>query len=263
MEVLSTLSNTAVRDFQKDELRVKVFDSRDEMGRVAAIEAAQRIKELLAQKDEVNIIFAAAPSQNDFFQHLIQDEEIAWNRVNAFHMDEYIGLKADAPQAFGNFLKDRLFSKLPLKQVFYFNSEAASVEQETYRYADLLSKHPVDVVCLGIGENGHIAFNDPPIADFKDPVKVKVVKLDEMSRQQQVNDKCFNALSEVPTHAWTLTIPALLSAGYLFCIVPAPTKAKAVFSTLNDEISEVCPATILRTKENTILYLDDESSKLL
>lgn len=256
-------TDTAVRDFMKDELRVKVYENRDEMGKSAAMDAATKIKELLSLQDEVNIIFAAAPSQNDFFNHLIQDKEIAWERVNAFHMDEYIGLSQDAPQAFGNFLKDRLFDKLPFKKVFYINSAAKSVEEECHRYAKLLSMHPVDVVCLGIGENGHIAFNDPPIADFKDPVKVKVVKLDDVSRQQQVNDKCFNALSEVPTHALTLTIPALLSADYLFCIVPAPTKAKAVFHTLKDAISEAMPATILRTKKNTILYLDDESSKLL
>lgn len=264
------MSNTTFKEkasrnftFDKDELCVKVFSSRDEMGRVAAQEAGAKIKALLKEKSELNIIFAAAPSQNDFIQHLISDKEIAWSRINAFHMDEYIGLPKDAPQAFGNFLKDRLFAQVPFKNVFYINGQAESPELECVRYAHLLTKYPTDIVCLGIGENGHIAFNDPPIADFRDPNMVKVVKLEHVCRQQQVNDKCFAALSEVPTHAFTLTIPALLRADNLFCIVPASNKAQAVYRTLNDEISEECPATILRQKAGTILYLDSESSVLI
>ena len=123
-----------------------------------------------------------------------------------------------------------------------------------------MKDHPVDIVCLGIGENGHIAFNDPPVADFNDPKVIKVVELDLVCRQQQVNDKCFDTLNKVPTHAFTLTIPTLLSASFMFCVVPAANKAEAAYRTLNEEISEKCPATILRTKDNVILYLDNESS---
>ncbi|MBE5740810.1 MAG: glucosamine-6-phosphate deaminase, partial [Clostridiales bacterium] len=136
-------------------------------------------------------------------------------------------------------------------------------EGEAERYGKLLRENPTDIVVMGIGENGHIAFNDPPVADFKDPKTVKPVKLDEICRQQQVNDGCFVRIEDVPTHAMTLTVPTLVSAPYLFCIVPAPTKAKAVYETLNGTIDEHCPASILRLQKNAILYLDDKSSALL
>jgi glucosamine-6-phosphate deaminase len=261
--MLSTESKTETRIFKKDKLTVKIYSSRDEMGKRAAGETAQKIMELLAIKDEIHMIFAAAPSQNDFLHHLIANGDIEWNRINAFHMDEYIGLDKDAPQGFGNFLKERLFGKVPFRKAFYLNGQAESPEIECLRYTYLLMEHPADIVCLGIGENGHIAFNDPPIAYFNEPSKVKVVKLERVCRQQQVNDNCFVRLKDVPTHAFTLTIPALLKAGYMFGVVPASNKAKAVYHTLNDEISENCPATILRTKKNAVLYLDNESSALL
>lgn len=261
--MLSTKSKAEERTFKKDELNVKVFPSRDEMGKKAAEEVASKIIELQQQKEELNIIFAAAPSQNDFLSHLITGYDIDWSRINAFHMDEYIGLEKDAPQGFGNFLKERLFDKVPFKKVHYLNGQAESPEIECLRYTYLLVKNPIDIVCLGIGENGHIAFNDPPIADFNDPSSVKVVKLDQVCRQQQVNDKCFELFNEVPTHAFTLTIPALLKADYMYCIVPAANKAQAVYHTLNDVVSEDCPATILRTKQGAYLYLDNESSVLL
>lgn len=262
--MLSTMqSKQGIISFKKDELLVKIIPDRNEMGRVAANEVTAKIIELQAVQDEVNMIFAAAPSQNEFIADLISRPEIDWNRINAFHMDEYIGLDSAAPQAFGNFLKERIFSKVPFKSVNYLNGQAEDLDKECERYSQLLVNNPVNIVCLGIGENGHIAFNDPPVADFKDPKLVKVVDLDFTCRQQQVNDKCFDLLDEVPRQALTLTIPALLKGEYLYCIVPATNKAQAVFNTLNGEISEECPATILRTKENVILYLDAASSALL
>ncbi|NLI72369.1 MAG: glucosamine-6-phosphate deaminase [Bacteroidales bacterium] len=249
--------------FQKEKLLVKIVPDRKEMGIVAANEAAERIIKMQGEKDELNMIFAAAPSQNEFIEHLIANKSIEWNRINAFHMDEYIGLADDAPQRFGNFLKDRIFSRVPFKSVNYINGLAEDIDEECKRYSNLLEKYPADIICLGIGENGHIAFNDPGVADFNDDKLVKVADLDLVCRQQQVNDKCFDELDEVPTQALTLTIPALLRGKYLFCIVPARTKAHAVYNTVNGEISEDCPATILRTKENVILYLDAESSALL
>ena len=178
-------------------------------------------------------------------------------------MDEYIGLPASAPQGFGNFLKNAIFGKVNFKSVNYINGNADDLDAEFARYTKLLTDHPTDIVCLGIGENGHIAFNDPPVADFNDAVLVKAVKLDEICRQQQVNDGCFKTIDDVPTHAVTLTIPALCKGKYMFCSVPAITKADAVKAVLNDEISEKCPATILRKHENACLYCDaDSSSKL-
>ena len=209
------------------------------------------------------MIFAAAPSQNDVLASLVADKSIEWNRVNAYHMDEYIGLDKDAPQGFGNFLKEHIFGLVPFKNVNYIDISAVDPEREADRYAMLLAENPTDIVVMGIGENGHIAFNDPPVADFNDKRLVKPVKLDEICRNQQVNDGCFKHIDDVPTHAMTLTVPALMSAPYQFCIVPAPTKAKAVYETLNGNIDEHCPASILRTKENAVLYLDADSAKLL
>lgn len=262
--MLSTVQNKKeMITLRKDELLVKIIHDRNEMGRVAANEVTAMIVELLAEKGEINMIFAAAPSQNEFIADLISRPGIDWNRINAFHMDEYIGLKSDATQAFGNFLKERIFGKVPFKNVFYLNGLASDLSEECERYSELLVKYPVDIVCLGIGENGHIAFNDPGVADFNDKKLVKVIDLDLVSRQQQVNDKCFDELKQVPTQALTLTIPAMVKARYMYCIVPATNKAKAVYRTLNEEVSENCPATILRTKENVTLYLDAASAALL
>ena len=251
-----------MKTFKKENLTVKIFPNRDEMGTDAAKDVSSKINELLGKKDELNMIFAAAPSQKDFMEHLIADESIDWTRINAFHMDEYIGLEKEAPQAFGNFLEDRLFSKAPFKSIHYINGQE-NPEKECERYAQLLEKYPVDIVCLGIGENGHIAFNDPHVADFNDPKMVKIVDLDQACRTQQVNEGEFTQLNLVPTQAITITIPGLLKADSMFCMVPAENKAKAVQRTLNGKIDEECPATILRTKENAVLYLDEASASLL
>ena len=252
-----------MKTFKKDKLTVEIYENRRLMGEAAARDIKAKIAELLSQKSEINMIFAAAPSQNDVLKSLVEDKEIEWNRVNAYHMDEYIGLDKDAPQGFGNFLKEHIFGLVPFKSVNYIDITTDNPEAEAERYGKLLKENPTDIVIMGIGENGHIAFNDPPVADFKDEKWVKPVKLDEICRQQQVNDGCFASIDKVPTHAMTLTVPTLVKAPYLFCIVPAPTKAKAVYETLNGSIDEHCPASVLRTHSNAKLYLDNESSKLL
>ena len=249
--------------FQKDLLTVNVYESRTEMGEAAAADIKACILSLLQTKETINMIFAAAPSQNEVLYALATDTEIPWNRVNAFHMDEYIGLSADAPQGFGSFLKEHIFGLADFKSVSYINVSASDAEAECERYAALLAKHPTDIVVMGIGENGHIAFNDPPVADFKDPKAVKPVELDEVCRNQQVNDGCFARLEDVPKTAITLTVPTLFAGDHLFCIVPARTKARAVKATLCDEINEKCPATVLRRHKSAILYLDGDSSSLL
>ncbi len=250
-------------EFFVDKLKVKIFENRSLMGADAAREIAEKIKELVAEKGEISMIFAAAPSQNDVLASLVADKSIPWQEVNAFHMDEYIGLSKDAPQGFGNFLRAHIFDLVPFHSVNFIDVSATDPEAEAERYSALLRKNPIDIVVMGIGENGHIAFNDPPVADFNDPKLVKPVKLDEVCRNQQVNDGCFATIRDVPTHALTLTVPMLVSAPYLFCIVPAATKANAVYTTLNGEISERCPATILRRQSNATLYLDEKSSEKL
>ena len=252
-----------MKAFEKDKLKVEIYDTRAEMGNAAARDIKAKIAQLLAEKGEINMIFAAAPSQNEVLAALADDGQIEWNRVNAYHMDEYIGLSADAPQGFGNFLKAHIFGRAPFKSVHYIDCTASDPEMEAARYEKLLGDNPPDIVVMGIGENGHIAFNDPPVADFKDARGAKVVKLDEVCRNQQVHDGCFARLEEVPKYAITLTVPTLVSALWLFCIVPAKTKANAVKECLTGEIGEHCPASILRLQENAVLYLDKDSASLL
>lgn len=240
-------------------LQVRIHETRMEMGAHAAETVSDRIRSLRTQ-DEINIIFAAAPSQNEFLEILATDPDIPWEKINAFHMDEYVGLHPDAPQGFGNFLKDRIFGKVPFKSVHYLNGNAADIQAECSRYATLLKEFPTDIVCLGIGENCHLAFNDPHVADFHDPLTVKEVILDHACRQQQVNDDCFIGIDEVPTHALTVTIPALFKSTYAYCIVPGPKKAEAIMHTVEDDIQELYPSTILRTHPHAILFIDEESA---
>lgn len=253
-----------LKEICAEQLKVKVFETRTEMGDCAASEIAACIKKLQEEKEELNIIFAAAPSQNETIAALIATEGIEWSKINAFHMDEYIGLSEDAPQAFGNFLKACLFDKVNFKSVNYINAAGTSYEEICENYGKLLEAYPVDIVCLGIGENGHIAFNDPWVADLNDSQAIKKVELDEVCRQQQVNDGCFEKLSDVPRFAVTLTVPALVRADHMFCSVPAATKAEAVYNTVHHEINEDVPATIMRTHKHAVMYCDKDSGvKLL
>jgi glucosamine-6-phosphate deaminase len=244
---------------KKDKLTLMVFNNRQSLAEAAAMMVGEKIKYLLSLKRYINIIFAAAPSQNEFLNALVLDRSIDWSRINAFHMDEYLGLPEDASQLFGNFLRSRLFDRVPFKSVNFINAKLQDVEQECDRYTELLNDFPPDIVCMGIGENAHIAFNDPGVANFSDPVSVKMVELDMACMQQQVNDGCFNSLNEVPTHALTLTIPSLMRASFIYCIVPGETKAAAVWHTLNDSINEQYPSTILRNHDNAILFVDSDS----
>ena len=247
------------RTFKADKLSVNVYDTRKNMGEAAAADIAACIKELLGRKSEIYMIFAAAPSQNEMLEALIADKDIEWNRVHALHMDEYVNLSSDAPQGFGNFLRRAIFDRVPFASVNLIGTDADS-EATCRRYDALLAANKVDIVCMGIGENGHIAFNDPHVADFNDPCRIKKVDLDPKCRQQQVNDGCFQTIDQVPTHALTLTIPTLYNVENIFCVVPAATKAEAVNNTVNGPVSEKCPASILRTHDNAILYTDNDSA---
>lgn len=243
---------------QFEQLKVQAFATRQQMGEAAAADVANHMKQLLSEQDSIRMVFAAAPSQNEFLHALVHTEGIDWSRVTAFHMDEYIGLPADAPQRFSQFLQERLFQLVRPGQVHLIDC-SSTVDEECERYSKLITEAPIDIICLGIGENGHIAFNDPPVADFNDSFVIKPVELDLPCRQQQVNDGCFPAVDAVPTHALTLTIPTMMAGKRLFCMVPGPTKREAVTRTLHDEISTACPATILRTHSNCTLYVDADS----
>ncbi|ULO05802.1 glucosamine-6-phosphate deaminase [Paenibacillus sp. 19GGS1-52] len=252
------IKDTAIHTEMADSLLVRVYANRQALGEAAAMEAAIAIRALLASKRSVRIIFAAAPSQNEFLDTLALAPDIDWTKVTAFHMDEYTGLPAGAPQLFGTYLRERLFDRVQPGVVHYIQTDG-DLDGECKRYGELLAQAPIDIVCLGIGENGHLAFNDPPVADFHDPVLVKAVTLDSACRGQQVNDGCFATLDAVPLQALTLTIPTLLSAKWLFCMVPGSTKQNAVARTLREPITTDCPSTILRTHTDCRLFIDKDS----
>lgn len=252
-----------MKSFRTDSLQVQIYETRQEMGKAVAKQFSDVVHHLLAEKDHIRIIFAAAPSQNDFLKAIAEDSSIDFSRVDAFHMDEYVGLDHLAPQAFGQFLRDRLFSLRQFRSVSYLDGENPDTEKTADEYAALLAQEPIDIVCMGIGENGHIAFNDPAFAKFHDDKDVKIVTLDDICRMQQVHDGCFSSLDKVPTHALTVTVPRLMQASYHFCMVPASTKAEAVKAMLTGPITEQCPCTILRNQPHATLYLDADSSALL
>ncbi|WP_341839472.1 6-phosphogluconolactonase [Chitinophaga caseinilytica] len=243
-------------------INVHQFEDRRRMGAAAAAAVAERIHSLLHSKPHISMIFAAAPSQQEFLESLRTDTSIPWHRINAFHMDEYIGLREDAPQGFGNFLRERLFGLVPFRTVHYLDGQTKDTQAECERYAGLLNGG-TDIVCMGVGENTHIAFNDPHAADFNDPKLVKVVDLDDACRQQQVNDGCFASLQDVPTHALTLTVPALYRGTWIYCMVPGAAKAEAVRHTLRSPVSPQHPSTILREHPRAALFIDNDSAALL
>jgi glucosamine-6-phosphate deaminase len=248
-----------IKSFKKDKLNVNVYIDRKSLGKAAANAVAEKIKKLQKGQSEIRMILGSAPSQDEFFDELVKIEGIEWNKITAFHMDEYIGLNRNAEQLFSKYLVDRVFNKVPIKKA-YLIEPFEDAEKEIKRYEELLREKPIDIVCLGIGENGHIAFNDPPAADFNDPYFVKIVTLDDISRKQQVNDGCFPQFKDVPKRAVTLTVPALLSGKYLSTVVPGTRKADAVAKTLTGEINTKCPASILRNHDNVILYIDKDSA---
>lgn len=251
--------NTPIYTEKVDKLHVKVFPDRKQMGAAAAQAVADCMKKLLAEKETIRMVFGAAPSQNEFLDTLTRSEDLPWERVEVFHMDEYIGLAPEAEQRFSLFLRRKLFDLVKPGKVHLLDPKSDNPLEECERYTQLFKAEPIDIICLGIGENGHIAFNDPPVADFADPETVKVVELDQACRQQQVNDKCFESIDKVPTHAVTLTVPAMLSGQYLFTVVPGSNKRNAVYHTLRDDISTKCPASALRTHENCVLFVDVDS----
>jgi len=238
--------------------RLHILPTRQELGALAGAQVAEQLRRLLNEQPTVRMIFAAAPSQGEMLHALARAEGVDWARVEAFHMDEYIGLREDAPQRFGNWLRRSFFDHVPMGSVMLMEP-GDNPERDAAEYAVRLAEKPVDIVCLGIGMNGHLAFNDPP-ARFSEPLDVKVVELHMESRQQQVEDGLFARIDDVPTHAVTLTIPRLLNAASLFCCVPGTLKRAAVQRALTGAVAEDSPASILRTHPACSLYLDADSA---
>ena len=248
-------------------LALEVHADRAALGRAAARAVAAYLHGVIARQGEARVIFACAPSQDEFLAALVDPAHcglaLDWSRITAFHMDDYVGLGGDHPQSFRHYLRQHLLRHVEIGRFHPLPAEEPDAAAVAARYAALLRERPIDLVCMGIGENGHIAFNDPPVADFEDPHLVKVVELDPACRQQQVNDGCFPSLAEVPRHAFTLTVPVFRQARRLSIHVPGPRKAAAVRATVEDPVATACPASILRLHPAATLYVDTAAAALL
>jgi glucosamine-6-phosphate deaminase len=240
-------------------MQIEILPNRAALGLAAASAIAGYFRTHLP----LAALFAAAPSQTETLEALAQAPGIDWRRVRAFHLDEYSGASADAPYSFRRYLQETLFSRVPIGHFEGLRAEAADLEAECQRYAGELEQANPAVALLGIGENGHLAFNDPPAARFDDPAGVRVVQLTEACRQQQVHDKTFPDLDSVPHTALSVTIPRLMRVPRLFVMVPGIRKAEAVRAAVEGPVSEECPASILRQHPDATLFLDRDSASLL
>ncbi|GIK71933.1 MAG: glucosamine-6-phosphate deaminase [Chloroflexota bacterium] len=251
-----------LRTFQVDRLPVAVYASNAALGAAAAEDARRLIQAAIAARGEARIILATGNSQLSFLHALRELGGIEWRKVTVFHMDEYVGIDPTHPASFPRFLHEHIIDYVQPGRFYPVPGRPADVAQACREYEALLRAGPLDLVALGWGENGHIAFNDPPFADFADPVWVKVVELAEASRRQQVGEGHFATLADVPTHAITLTVPALLAPRAILAIVPEARKAAAVRACLLEPISPDRPGSVLRTVDHARLYLDVDSAQL-
>jgi len=243
-------------------MNIRITENRAALGTAAGKAIASALREKIAAAGRVTVAFAAAPSQNETLATLIAEPGIAWDRVTAYHLDEYAGATADSPHSFRRYLREHAFHSVTPALFHRISGEAKDQEAERARYASLLPAAGFDIALLGIGENGHLAFNDPP-CDFADPGAVRVVALDEACRIQQVHDGAFQTLPDVPTQAFTLTVPVLMKAHKVFVMVPGPAKAQAVAAALEGPLTNLCPASILRTHPDAAIFLDEASAARL
>jgi glucosamine-6-phosphate deaminase len=257
------MNPTPRNTFSAGLMSVRVFAQLEDLAWDAALATQEYLQQQLARQETVSAIFACATSQVRFLSALIQLPKIDWSRITVFHMDEYLGINENHPASFRRFLRDHLVNPVQPGQVHYLAGDALEPIKECDRYAGLLQAQPIDLCCLGIGENGHLAFNDPPVADFVDPRRVKIVTLDEACRRQQVGEGCFPTLDSVPQYALTLTIPTLCAARKMVCIVPDQRKAMAVQAAIKGPLSTACPASFLRQQSHATLFLDNNSASLL
>jgi glucosamine-6-phosphate deaminase len=258
-----------VREWRVEQLTVRVYDDVDALAAGAAVDAATYVRDAIAARGRANLMLATGTSQLVFLARLIDlagpesAAPIDWSLVTGFHMDEYVGLPPTHPASFQRYMRERVAAYLPFGAFHYIDGDAPDADAEAARYAQLLVENPIDVCCLGIGENGHLAFNDPPVADFDDPLLVKVVELANRCKQQQVGEGHFATLADVPPRAITVTVPGLLRARHALAIVPELRKAPPVRAALEGPYGTACPATFLRTQADAVLYLDADSASQL
>ena len=251
------------KTFLAAHLQVRVFPSQAELSTDVAQIVRDHFAATIARQGAAAAIMATGNSQIQFLEKLVALGGVDWSRVTLFHMDEYLGIRDDHPASFRRYMRERVESRAKPGKFHYLAGDVDLPLDECVRYAALLKAQPIDLCCLGVGENGHLAFNDPPVARFDDPHFVKLVKLDDACKWQQVNEGHFPTLDAVPTYAFTLTIPALLSARKVICIAPEKRKSKPVKAMLEGPITTDCPASILRQQAHATLFLDMDSASLL
>lgn len=250
-------------EVQRDRLRTVVVADRAGMAHAAATHAAERFRTVLDEKPRARVIFAAAASQAEMLDALAREDGIDWTRVDAFHLDEYVGLAQGDHRAFGRWLEDHIWTRVHPGRVELIDGGNPDPQAESRRYGALLDGGGIDLGLIGIGENGHLAFNDPHVADFDDPETVKPVEIDDRSRRQQVRDGAFAAFEDVPRLALTVTMSAILGARSLSVVVPGPQKAEAVSRTLDGPIETACPASALRRHLDAVLFVDEAAYSLV
>jgi glucosamine-6-phosphate deaminase len=250
------------KSFQIENLSIEIYGQSKEMGAAAADYVTRKLNDAIVKKGGANLILATGASQFSFLEAL-QTKEIDWGKITVFHLDEYKGISESHPASFRKYLKERILNKVAPKKIYFLNGDAANLQLEIKNYEEALQAHPIDIACIGIGENGHIAFNDPAVADFQDPKLVKVVELDEACRNQQLGEGWFPSFDDVPKEAVTLTITAIINCKAISCVVPDERKAQAVYNSLYGDISTSCPASILRTHPETVLFLDKASASMI
>jgi glucosamine-6-phosphate deaminase len=247
---------------------LNIFPTREEMGKAAARDVCQAMKRFALAKGKFTIVFAAAPSQNEFLSHLSKKKGVVWPQATCFHLDEYVDLPRNHPNTFEVYLREHLFDRVHPQEVYFMKALEGGAEQVAGQYARLIQKRGgLDIACIGIGENGHIAFNEPG-SDFEDPLMVRRITIDSRSVRQQYRDykdhpnpqARYSSLRAVPRRALTLTIPAILSAREIYTIVPGPQKAEAVRKMWAGPISPACPSSALRLHRQVKVYLDQDSA---
>lgn len=240
-----------------------IYATKQEMGIAAATSAAEAIKEAIENKGRANIILATGMSQIEMLKNLVTADGIDWPKVTMFHLDEYIALGPDHPASFRKFLKERFVDKVPgLKAVHFVNGDADDPQAECQRVGEIIAANPIDAALVGIGENGHLAFNDPP-ADFETEEPYIIVELDEKCRKQQLGEGWFDTLKQVPKQAISMSIRQIMKSKCLIVTVPDERKAEAVRNALEGQVTPMCPSSILQEHENCKIFLDAEAASLL
>ncbi|MGK7943904.1 MAG: glucosamine-6-phosphate deaminase [Microcystaceae cyanobacterium] len=257
------VSSVPYQILEKDQLSIHIYQSEVDLAQDTAYLARNYLNSVIESDGQANIILATGYSQILFLEALTAIDDLNWSKITLFHLDEYLGIEANHPASFRYYLRERVEEKVKPRQFHYIQGDTILPLDECDRYTQLLKTHPIALCCLGIGDNGHLAFNDPSVANFEDPHSIKLVKLETENREQQVNRGDFLKLEDVPQYAFTLTIPMITAARKIFCLAPQKQKAQIIKTMLTEPIDPSRPASILRTLPNCSLFLDRESASLL